>query len=63
MSEGELKMIDLAEKIKVECFLCRRILEKMRSDVALTEAEQYHIDVDLAAINRLREHSLSVSTS
>ena len=60
--EGRPVMIELAEKIQVECFLCKRILEKMKADIALSEAESYHISVDLEAIKTLRQNTIPVAT-
>ncbi len=47
-------MLKLADKVQAECFLCRRIIEKLIAAEELSEAEHYHISVDLAAIDNLR---------
>jgi len=56
-------MIELAEKVQVKCFLCQRIVEKLKANLALSEAENYHITVDLAAIDSLRQETESAAAN
>ncbi|MBI5207917.1 MAG: hypothetical protein HY934_09010 [Candidatus Firestonebacteria bacterium] len=49
-------MIDEFEELEVKCFLCKKIVEKIKKDKPVTEEEQYHLSVDLPAIKVLRQN-------
>ncbi len=49
------------ENLKVKCFMCQNIAAKIKENKTLTSGEEYHLDTDLAAIEKLRQMT-SLST-
>ena len=52
----QIKISDeIGKRINTQCFMCRRVIEKVKTGKELTEADVYHISVCVPAIASLRE--------
>ena len=52
-------MSQRVENLKVKCFMCQNIAEKIKGNKVLTTGEEYHLNTDLSAIEKLRKISFS----
>ena len=50
-------MSQRVENLKVKCFMCQNIAAKIKDNKVLTTGEEYHLNTDLSAIEKLRKIS------
>lgn len=54
-SERISALVDIAKQMRVDCFMCKEVVEKFDQNEPLSDGNKYHIQAHIPAVVRLRE--------